>query len=241
MHFLLEKRIIYHFIYLLNIKHLNKKCTHLSKMAATIIKTLVKTEIKVYLCNQKTKVKPKNIKKMEPKNNSTERNNLIAQAYISTRDYVFAIFRQARIPAMVCEDLTSDVFMKLMEIDLLKEDTVKRLVTTIAYHKRIDYLRHRAYVRNHAKECMDATMLEGTPSYTDGMSTVLCNEIADIEMKVVARMSETDCKVYCLNRFEEKNAAEIAELLNITTRAAETRIYRTRITVRGEMRKAINM
>lgn len=178
---------------------------------------------------------------MKPMNTCTEHNSLIAQAYVSTRDYVFAIFRQARIPAMVCEDLTSEVFMKLMEIDLLKEETVKRLVTTIAYHKRVDYLRHRAYVRQHAKECLDAAMFEGTPSYTDGMSTVQCHEIADIEMKIVARMSETDCKVYCLNRFEEKSAAEIAELLHITTRAAETRIYRTRIAVRGEMRKVINM
>lgn len=159
---------------------------------------------------------------------------LIGRTYEEVRPQIFAIFRQACIDADTCEDLVQDVFMKVMTIDIIIPEQLKALAVRISYQKRIDYFRHRAYINNVKQE--NSWLMER--SYNDQHTEV--NDILQTEMHVVSRMSKQDARVYSLSRFEDRTADEIALELNLSKRAVECRIYRTRIMVRQEVEKVVN-
>lgn len=164
-----------------------------------------------------------------------ENSERIGRIYTAVRAEIFSIFRQACIAEDTCKDLVQDVFIKIMGLDIIIEDHLRGLAVKIAYQKRTDYLRHRAYI-NKVKGDMSGWQIE--QSYTN-----MDAEVADlqrIEMKVVSRMSELDRRTYVLSRFEEKTADEIALDLDLTKRAVESRLLRTRIKVRKTVRQAMN-
>ncbi len=182
-----------------------------------------------YLCSMKI---TNNCNKM-PTQNAKNR-EIIGDTYKKVANDLFAIFRQARIPEDICEDLVQDVFVKLLGLDLIVEGQVKALAVKIAYQKRTDYLRHRSYVEK-ARHAGDGLMEQ---SYMNTDAEV--NDILKVEMKVLRRMSALDCKVYSMIRFEEKTADEIAETLCLTKRAVEGRLYRSRVQIRENIRKVMN-
>ena len=164
---------------------------------------------------------------------SSENREIIGRAYQEVRPDIFSIFRQACIAEDTCEDLVQEVFVKIMGLDIIIASQLKALAVTIAYQKRTDYLRHCIYmnkVRNEGSWQMER-------SYTNQEAEV--NDILQTEMKVIRCMSELDSRTYILSRFEEKSADEIALTLNLSKRAVESRIYRTRQMVREHVRKVI--
>lgn len=164
---------------------------------------------------------------------SSENREIIGRAYQEVRPDIFSIFRQACIAEDTCEDLVQEVFVKIMGLDIIIASQLKALAVTIAYQKRTDYLRHRVYmnkVRNEGSWQMER-------SYTNQEAEV--NDILQTEMKVIRCMSELDSRTYILSRFEGKSADEIALTLNLSKRAVESRIYRTRQMVREHVRKVI--
>ena len=158
---------------------------------------------------------------------------IIGETYSRVRQEVFSIFRQACIAEDVCEDLVQEVFLKIMGLDIIIEDQLKGMAVKMAYQKRIDYLRRRACI----KRVHDNLGWQMERSYTHEEAEV--NDILRVEMNVIECMTETDSKVYQMTRFEEKTADEIALELQLSKRAVESRIYRTRIMVRKLVRQAI--
>jgi RNA polymerase sigma factor (sigma-70 family) len=158
---------------------------------------------------------------------------IIGETYTRIRQEIFSIFRQACIAEDDCEDLVQEVFLKIMGLDIIIEDQLKGMAVKMAYQKRIDYLRHRA-CKNKVHDDL-AWQLER--SYTCEEAEV--HDIMHIEMKAIKCMSDKDAEVYQMTRFEEKTAEEIALELQMTRRAVESRIYRTRIMVRHQVRQAI--
>jgi len=158
---------------------------------------------------------------------------MIGKLYEKVRMELYSIFRQAHIAEDTCEDLVQEVFMKLLGLDIIIEDQLKGLAVRMAYQKRIDYLRRRACL-NKVNDNLTWLMER---SYTNRQAEV--NDILRVEMNVIRCMSEKDAQVYCLTRFEEKTADEIVLETGLTKRAVESRIYRTRIMVRENIRRAI--
>ncbi len=131
--------------------------------------------------------------------------------------------------------MVQEVFMKIMGLDIILEDQLKGMAVKIAYQKRVDYLRRRAIV-NRVHDNL-AWQMERSYANTDAE----VNDILRVEQTVMDRMSEKDCQIYRLSRFEEKTADEIVLETGLTKRAVESRIYRTRILVRDSVRQAIGM
>ena len=159
---------------------------------------------------------------------------IIGQIYQETRTELFSIFRQACIAEDTCEDLVQDVFIKILSLDVIIVPQLKALAVNIAYNKRIDYLRHKSFIDKVKNDMVDWHMEKG---YTNQELEI--NEILNAEMKVIHCMSKLDEKAYCLSRFDEKTADEIAMTLNLSKRAVESRLYRTRKMVRENLRKAV--
>lgn len=164
---------------------------------------------------------------------TNENRKIIGRVYEKIRMELFTIFRQACIAEDTCEDLVQEVFMKIMSVDILIEDQLKGLAVKMAYQKRVDYLRRRAIIN----KVHDSLGWQMERSYAHVDAEV--RDILRVEMNVIRCMSEKDAQVYCLTRFEEKTADEIVLETGLTKRAVESRIYRTRIMVRENIRRAI--
>ena len=164
--------------------------------------------------------------------NKTNR-QIIGETYQKVRQEIFSIFRQACIAEDTCEDMVQDVFMKILGLDIIIEDQLKGLAVQIAYQKRTDYLRHRAFVNKVHNGCL----WKMEQSYTNTEAEV--NDILQVEMKVISCMSEKDARIYQMTRFEEKTADEIVMETGLSKRAVESRIYRTRMQVRHSVKKAM--
>jgi RNA polymerase sigma factor (sigma-70 family) len=164
---------------------------------------------------------------------TTTNRRIVGETYKKIRQEIFSIFRQACIAEDQCEDMVQEVFLKILGLDIIIEDQLKGLAVQIAYQKRIDYLRHRAY----ANKVHDTLGWQMERCYANTDAEV--NDILKVEMKVVSRMSEKDAHIYRLCRFEEKTTDEIVLETGLTKRAVESRIFRTRMTVRSAVRKAI--
>ena len=171
---------------------------------------------------------------MEPTNPISKANReIIGETYKTVRQQCYSIFRQACIAEDVCEDLVQDVFLKVLGLDIILQDQLKGLIIQIAYQKRTDYLRHRAFVNKVRVE--RSWRIE--QSYTNEDAEV--NDILQAEMKVINCMSEKDSRIYRMTRFEEKTADEIVLETGMSKRAVESRIYRTRIQVRNAVREVV--
>lgn len=154
----------------------------------------------------------------------------VGRAYSSYRQDAFAIFRQVGIPALVCEDLVQDVFMKLLMLDFIDVDKVKSLVATTAFHIRTDYLRHQAlYYNKVVKEITRYAVCDCCDN------TVEYHELEALERSSCLRLLPEDRKVYELHRFDNKKAKEIAAIMNITYRAVVCRLFRARKEIRKEL------
>lgn len=163
----------------------------------------------------------------------TQNRQVIGQTYQQVRTEIFTIFRQACIAEDTCEDLVQEVFMKIMGLDIIIPEQLKGMAVKIAYQKRIDYLRRRAIINKVHGNL--AWQMERSYANTDAE----VNDILRIEQKTISAMSEKDARIYCMTRFEEKTADEIVLETGLSKRAVESRIYRTRIQVRNNVRQAI--
>jgi RNA polymerase sigma factor (sigma-70 family) len=164
-----------------------------------------------------------------------ENRRIIGQLYQQIRQEVFSIFRQACIAEDTCEDMVQEVFMKIMCLDVIIEDQLKGMAIKMAYQKRVDYLRHRA-IKNKVHDSL-AWQMERSYANTDAE----VHDILSIEQSVMDHMSEKDCEIYRMTRFEDKTADEIVLETGLSKRAVESRIYRTRNLVRDGLRQAIGM
>jgi RNA polymerase sigma factor (sigma-70 family) len=164
----------------------------------------------------------------------TKSREIIGQVYEEMRTDVYSIFRQACIPEEDCEDLVQEVFVKVLNLDIIQPESLKALVARMAYQKRTDYFRHRFFI-NKVHEDMRGWAMDC--SYTNTVTEV--NDILHIEMKAIHCMSDLDRKTYELSRFDDRTSEEIALTLNLTKKAVDSRLYRTRLLVRNTLKKAI--
>jgi len=160
-------------------------------------------------------------------------NQIIAQLYEETREQLFLIFRQAGISEEECWDKVQDVFIRLLNVDLLVPALAKGLAVTVAYNMRTDYLRHLYFVRESQKSHPELFM-EGVSS-----NHFEAKELEELELRAVSSLSEQDAQIYVLTRFDGKTPEEICSMTSLTKRAVESRLYRSRMHVRERLRKAV--
>lgn len=157
----------------------------------------------------------------------------IGDTYREMRSSLLSIFRQVNIPEEECKDLVQEVFVRLLRIDTLHIETIRGITVTIAMRIRTDYLRRRAFLHKLYSSATTADIYDA--GYNDTSFDV--KEIADAEREIVDSMTATNRRIYELSRFEEKNYHEIADIMDMSYRAVESRVYRTRMEVRGGIRK----
>lgn len=134
------------------------------------------------------------------------------------------------------EDLAQDVFVRLLDYkQMLREETVKSFIFTIARNIVIDYLR-----RHYKKEEINANMNEFLEKSTNDIESKLHEkEILHLEQSKLSTFSPQRKIVYSLCRYEEKTVTEISETLNISRRTVENHLLTGRKIMREYIRQCV--
>lgn len=133
-------------------------------------------------------------------------------------------------------DLAQDAFVRLIEYkQMLREETVKSFIFTIARNLVIDYLR-----RQYRKIEVSANMYEFSKEYQETIeSKIYAEDLIQLENGMLMTMPKQRKLIYMMDRFEEKSADEIADILQIKKRTVESHLFMGRKTVRDYLRRCI--
>lgn len=120
------------------------------------------------------------------------------------------------------EDLLHDLFIKVMNLEMLSEESAPSLLFVMARRMVIDLLRHRAFVRKRKEN------LYREISYMDEDSLARRVESADLlafERNYLSQLPVKRARIYKMYKHQEMSAMEIAMKLNLSKRTVESQIY----------------
>jgi RNA polymerase sigma-70 factor (ECF subfamily) len=162
-------------------------------------------------------------------NTSTANQQLIANSYVKYRDVVHGYLRKRLVNDFEAEDLTQDVFIKLVTYaQMLRPETVQYFIFTIAKNLSIDYNRRffkKLEISQSIIEDMDyrANTTEDEIAY---------NELVLIEQKAIESLPLQRGKVYQLSMHGDYSYREMADMLDISPRTVEKHLLTGRADVR---------
>ena len=134
------------------------------------------------------------------------------------------------------EDLAQDAFVRLIECcQMVRQDTVKHLIFTIARNLVFDYLR-RYYKRQEIDSYMFETA-ETSSNYTE--SRILADDLEACEQRKLRLLPPQRQKVYELSRYEDMSVTDISDRLNLSVRTVENHLRLGRKEVRDFIRLCI--
>lgn len=163
-------------------------------------------------------------------------NYLITEAYKNYRKNVFLYFSSRIEHSEDAEDLTQDVFLRLLEQpEFLQESTLCSLVFTVAHNILMDYL------RRHYKWQAIASSIKETATWVtnDVESGLMKNDVCRIENQCVCKMPPLRGTIYRLTRYDEKTPVEISAMLNIPVKTVCDQLYLGRKAVRTYLKECI--
>ena len=116
------------------------------------------------------------------------------------------------------EDLAQDVFVRLLDYkQMLRPDTVKYFLFTIARNIVTDYLRR----------------------YYKKQEKIIADDLCKTEQRILAAFPVQRRTVYALSRYEEKDTEEIANMLNLSQRTVDYHLFLGRRDMRRYMKNCI--
>lgn len=134
------------------------------------------------------------------------------------------------------EDLVQDVFVKLMTFEgIINEATVKSFAFTITVNKIKDHLRRRIF--RHQME--ESKMYEMELQHSNVERVAEYHDTLRIVNKSLEMLSPACAKVYRMSLFEDMNAGDIAEELQVSKRTVESQLFTSRKQMRAMMQEAM--
>lgn len=160
---------------------------------------------------------------------------LITEAYEEYRDKVVRFISYKISDEETARDIAQEVFLRLLEYpQLLYKNAMENFVFTIARNLVNDHLR-----RHYVKQEFDRYMMDYAPVSEESLNTVIADDIADMERRILARMPRQRAIIYSLRRYEEKSAQEIADMLGLSRRTVENHLYIGTHYMRESLRQCI--
>lgn len=161
---------------------------------------------------------------------------LVADSYTSYHRSVYLYIYYKINCREEAEDLAQDVFVRLMDYKkMLRPDTVKFFIHTIARNLVTDYLR-----RHYKKQEITSYMYDHASTYTNETeSQLIANDLSNLEKYKLQMLSEQRRKVYVMNRFQEQSVSEISVKLNLSQRTVENHLFAGRKEIREFIKQCI--
>lgn len=171
-------------------------------------------------------------------NKTNSQHQIIAGMYEQYFGEVKLYFLKYTRDEMRAEDMTQDLFIKLMTYeDMIVEETARSFVFTVARRMVVDDARHQEFVRRAAEGYVH--QMEQQRFWQDS-ETLECKQLRQMEQAALARLPQRMAEVYRLTRFEERTSQELSEQLGISRRTVEYHLLVSRREIRRTLRLAIN-
>lgn len=155
-------------------------------------------------------------------NMNTSNNELIAYAFKQYHHSLFLYFYYSIGVKEEAEDLMQDCFLRLADYNqMLRSETVKYFLFTIARNLKVDYLRRHSR-RN--EFVSDYLYVQSSSCGDMADQSVNIKELLENEWKRMAKMPLQRRRIYTMVRFEEKTVSEIAHDLNLSVRTVENHL-----------------
>jgi len=168
---------------------------------------------------------------------SDDRAGLISQIYKEYYRPVLKYMGTRTNNHYLAQDLAQDVFVRLLDCaPMLRMETIKSFVFTIARNILIDFLR-----RNVRKPELSVNEIEESnmSSVDKTDSRVLYKEILLLEKLKFTTFPQQRKKVYCMNRCSNMNISEISKVLCISKRTVECHLFYGRKEMRDYMLRCL--
>ncbi len=164
--------------------------------------------------------------------NRANQSGLIAKSYTQYSERVRNFILQKVNCRQDAENLTQDVWMRLLEYDReLSESTILKFLFTIARNLVNDYLRHLYCV-----EEAHAYLMESGSEVSDyEESSIVARDLADIERQRVESLPSQRKTIYIWSRYEDMSVSDISEQLSLSKRTVENHLRLGRAEVRAYM------
>jgi len=174
---------------------------------------------------------------MKTFSDKTHQNNcLITHSYEKYHQTILSYITYRINHKYEAEDMVQDVFVRLLDYKaMLREDTVKYFLFTIARNLVTDYIR-RYYKKQEVTTYIYETT---TTTVADTDENCIADDLLRLENNKLSTFSPQRRKVYVLNRFEDLCVGEIADELQLSKRTVENHLLMGRKIMRAFMRQCI--
>ena len=161
----------------------------------------------------------------------------VAQWYVDYRQQVLLYIRCRINDAEEAEDLTQDVYLRLMDCaEMVRPETAKSFVMTIARNLVTDWIR-RYYKRQEVTEwCMEA---QADAKTNDVESRVVAADLLRLERQRMELLAPQRRRVYAMSRYGDCSVAEISASMNLSIRTVENHLRMGRQEIRNCLRACI--
>ncbi|MCI1683540.1 MAG: sigma-70 family RNA polymerase sigma factor [Bacteroides sp.] len=169
-------------------------------------------------------------------NNFIKSTQIIADSYCEYRNSIYRYIYYKISKEEEAKDLTQDVFLRLIDYkQMLRKDTVRFFIFTIARNLVNDYLRHYYKVQE-----VTSYLYDRTEKYTNNVeSEIIAKDLLMLEKRKLSILPAQRHKIYAMSRFGNKTSSEIATSLNLSQRTVENHLFISRKEVREYIKKCI--
>lgn len=161
---------------------------------------------------------------------------LVADAFSSYRSQLFNYISYKIENKEDAEDLVQDTFVRLLECGkMLRKDTVKSFIFTIAHNLITDYLR-----RFYKKQEITSYMMESIkPEVRSFESDIIARDLEKHEKAVMHMLPSQRKKIYYMNRFMDMSSDDISDKLCLSKRTVENHLFLGRKEIRKYIKECI--
>lgn len=164
------------------------------------------------------------------------KNQMIAKAYQDYSQRIYTYIRCRINDAEEAADIMQDTFLRLLDCEVVCEETVRSLVFTIANNLVIDHIR-RHYKRQEVYSYIYDMNTRKSVERPDDHIAV--RDIEEAEHNLVMLLSPATARVYEMTRKQEMTIDEIATELSLSRRTVECHQFKSRKFVREHLRMAL--
>lgn len=156
-----------------------------------------------------------------------QNHRITGSVYLNKKSDILSIFLQAGISMDDAEDMTQDVFVRMMKVDTLNETTAVAMAVKIAFNMRIDYFRKRKL------KTVDIDSACNVADFNNNAAMMtICGDINRLEQEAIDKLSPRLARIYTMNQMEDMPIKEIALELGVSKRTVENQVYFARRVVR---------